>query len=292
MHLGMERPKPRLIRSPEDAEERAAEWLCCFGFTDAVTTTPGADGGVDIESVDIVAQVKAEMKSIGRPVIQQIRGEAAVRNVPSAVFSLRGFSAEAIAWASSGNAYWLALGQDGHYSNIEHPDIGPQKYPVRPAGFVDGVLYGDSFDVRRQAGSVWRLEADNSWTHLADDPELLGLVNEFYIANDRAFINEVGDTMSDGGRLPSSTVWTSEDLSSWTKTEGLTSGTRISATDFGWINETGFVSSNGIQWEDIGSPGTSDWYTVSYVNGLFFYIGGDGLNDPTSVWVGRPTDNP
>jgi hypothetical protein len=95
----MDVPQPRLIRSPEDAEAVAAEWLRYYGYTDAAITSAGADGGVDVESAGMVAQVKAEMKPIGRPVVQQIYGEAALRDVASAVFSLSGFTPEAAGWA-------------------------------------------------------------------------------------------------------------------------------------------------------------------------------------------------
>lgn len=95
----MAAPEPKLIRSPGDAESAAAEWLRFFGFPDAQVTPPGADRGVDVASVGVVAQVKAEMKPTGRPVIQQLYGVAAHRGTRSAVFSLAGSTDEAIEWA-------------------------------------------------------------------------------------------------------------------------------------------------------------------------------------------------
>jgi hypothetical protein len=89
-----------LIRRPEDAEETAAAWLRTVGFADAAVTGPGADGGVDVVATGLVAQVKAEMKPVGRPVVQQIAGVGSVGGHRAAVFSLAGFTPEAEAWAS------------------------------------------------------------------------------------------------------------------------------------------------------------------------------------------------
>lgn len=100
MFAPMDRPEHRLIRSPGDAEVVAADWLRYFGYVDATVTAAGADGGVDVESSVVVAQVKAEMKPTGRPVVQQIFGIASLRGAQAAVFSLAGFTSEAADWAN------------------------------------------------------------------------------------------------------------------------------------------------------------------------------------------------
>src|SRR4051812_20453907 len=51
-------PECRLITCPRDAEESACRWLRWMGFADAEVTAAGSDGGVDIRSSKVVAQVK------------------------------------------------------------------------------------------------------------------------------------------------------------------------------------------------------------------------------------------
>lgn len=91
--------QPRLIRSYKDAEIAAADWLKAIGLANVRVTPPGADGGVDVVSDQAVAQVKAEMVPIGRPVVQQVAGIASVDQKHGAVFSLAGFTQEAATWA-------------------------------------------------------------------------------------------------------------------------------------------------------------------------------------------------
>ena len=93
------RPKARLIRTFGDAEVSAQVWMRYFGYDDAATTSDGADGGVDVESSKVVAQVKAEVGKVGRPVVQQIYGIASMAKKEAALFSLGGYTAEAEEWA-------------------------------------------------------------------------------------------------------------------------------------------------------------------------------------------------
>lgn len=91
---------PRLIRNFRDAECAARDWLRCAGHPNAELTPDGADGGYDVFSDAVVAQVKAEMVPTGRPVIQQIAGIAAVEGKSAMCFSLAGFTREATVWAA------------------------------------------------------------------------------------------------------------------------------------------------------------------------------------------------
>lgn len=93
-------PPPRLIRSPQDAEAVAAEWLRWFGFTDAVVTQAGADGGVDVRGRSMVAQVKAHMVPVSRPDLQRLYGVARVENAVPLFFSLMSYTREAQEWGS------------------------------------------------------------------------------------------------------------------------------------------------------------------------------------------------
>ncbi len=95
----VERPQPRLIRSPWEAEEVAAEWLRWFGFDDAEATGVGSDGGVDVRGKAMVAQVKMHMVPIGRPDLQRLHGVAVTERAVSVFFSLTDYTREAKEWA-------------------------------------------------------------------------------------------------------------------------------------------------------------------------------------------------
>lgn len=94
-----DRPLPRLIRSARDAELVAAEWMAFMGFTHVQPTAVGADGGVDVVSDEAVAQVKAEMKPVGRPAVQQHHGVATALGKQALFFSLAGYSEQARTFA-------------------------------------------------------------------------------------------------------------------------------------------------------------------------------------------------
>lgn len=92
-------PEPRLIRTARDAELVARDWLRYWGQVDAFHVGGSGDMGVDVESLDYVVQVKAMMASVGRPVVQQTYGVATHRGKRALVFSLGGFTDEAVEWA-------------------------------------------------------------------------------------------------------------------------------------------------------------------------------------------------
>ena len=96
---GSQRPPLRLIRDSRDAEIVARDWLRYFGYDDAVVTPPGPDGGVDVLSRRIVAQVKMEGRPTGAPVIQALAGIAKTKARRGAVFSLSGFTNAATTFA-------------------------------------------------------------------------------------------------------------------------------------------------------------------------------------------------
>ena len=88
------------MKAWQEAENLAADYLTRLGFKGVELETGGADGGVDVRVPDlIVAQVKATGSRVGRPVIQQIFGIGQAEGAQAVVFSLSGFSQEAIDWA-------------------------------------------------------------------------------------------------------------------------------------------------------------------------------------------------
>jgi hypothetical protein len=90
--------KPRLMRSPTDFEEAAADWMRVWGYHSVRRTHAGRDGGIDVESVEGVAQVKAWMVPVGSPEIQQLRG-AAHDGRAALFFSLTDYTPAALRFA-------------------------------------------------------------------------------------------------------------------------------------------------------------------------------------------------
>lgn len=93
------RPVARLIRTPTDGEEVAAEWMRWFGFADAYATQASRDGGIDVDSSTAVAQVKMQRTPVGRPVLQQLSGVAQVMGKQALCFSLMHYTRDAEQWA-------------------------------------------------------------------------------------------------------------------------------------------------------------------------------------------------
>jgi len=89
----------QIIRSPDDAEQVAAEWMRHLGFGDARCTGAGTDGGVDVRSREAVAQVKAQLTPVGRPELQALYGVARSEGRRALFFSLMSYTAAAKAWA-------------------------------------------------------------------------------------------------------------------------------------------------------------------------------------------------
>lgn len=109
----MSEPPPRLIRDARDAEEAARDWMRHWGFRDAELTGRGSDGGIDVDSGAAVAQVKAEMKPIGRPTVQQLNGIAAAEKKQPIFFSLSRFTPDAEEWANKVGVAWFRFDLQG-----------------------------------------------------------------------------------------------------------------------------------------------------------------------------------
>jgi hypothetical protein len=97
-----DQPAPTQIDSWQVAERNAAAWMQSWGFTDAVVTAGGADGGIDIASGRALAQVKFEARQVGAPAVQRLVG-ARGRDVDKALlfFSGVGYAQPAIAYADT-----------------------------------------------------------------------------------------------------------------------------------------------------------------------------------------------
>ena len=111
-------PMPRLVKSFVDAEHYAAEYMRYLGFDDATSTPPGSDGGVDVVSSRALGQVKMEGVATGRPVVQAIFGIASLERKQAVVFSLAGYTAQALEWAEKAGVACFEFNVDGSVEPI------------------------------------------------------------------------------------------------------------------------------------------------------------------------------
>jgi hypothetical protein len=80
-----------------DAEDLATLYMKWLGYTDAKRMPDGADGGIDVNSLKAIAQVKDHAKGVTRPAVQQLYGVAAAeKKVP--LFFARSYARQAIEW--------------------------------------------------------------------------------------------------------------------------------------------------------------------------------------------------
>lgn len=87
------------IQTPHDAELNAAEVMKAWGFGDAVATTGGADGGIDVRSKRALAQVKWRGGLVGRPEVQQLYGARGNGDELLFFFAASGYSEQAVKYA-------------------------------------------------------------------------------------------------------------------------------------------------------------------------------------------------
>ena len=125
----------RTIRSPDDAEQVAAEWMRHLGFEDARCTGAGTDGGVDVRSREAVAQVKAQLTPVGRPELQALYGVARSEGRQSLFFSLMSYTAAALTWADE---VGMPLFRFDHAGLVEPVNVSAEALLVAAGG--PGVL--------------------------------------------------------------------------------------------------------------------------------------------------------
>lgn len=87
------------ITDAHTAELNAAEQVKLWGFTDAVATAGGADGGLDVCSSRALAQVKWKNGVTGRPDVQNLYGARGTGIQQLFFFSAAGYSQQAITYA-------------------------------------------------------------------------------------------------------------------------------------------------------------------------------------------------
>jgi hypothetical protein len=117
----------RAVNTPEEAEQFCAQVMSALGLTNARVTAGGPDGGIDVESNDMVAQVKHHMTSVGRPDVQRLVGAAEGRRC--LFFSMSGYSGPALDYADGAGMILLQYSTGG--------DVGPVN--ARAGSFLAGV---------------------------------------------------------------------------------------------------------------------------------------------------------
>jgi|LakMenE01Jun11ns_1017448.scaffolds.fasta_scaffold9825565_2 HJR/Mrr/RecB family endonuclease len=96
-------PKPKKANpemSPLEAEEYACQFLLFYGAEGARVTRYSQDGGIDVESHQLVAQVKHQKAPIGVKVIRETFAVAIAKNKAAVVFGKSGFTSEARRFAT------------------------------------------------------------------------------------------------------------------------------------------------------------------------------------------------
>ncbi|GGD76906.1 restriction endonuclease [Microbacterium murale] len=96
-----EPPPQRFGVSDNGAEHLVAHWLRYLGAHDAVVTQYVGDGGIDVASEAVIAQVKnyAPNRSVGVADLRQLGGVAAVDGRPAAFFTSGTYASGSIAFA-------------------------------------------------------------------------------------------------------------------------------------------------------------------------------------------------
>lgn len=109
----IELPTPRLIKTPWDAEEYAAEVMCAMGFTNVLVSSAGPDGGIDVASEEALAQVKLEGRASTREQLQRLTGITLTRGTTALFFSLAGYTKSALEWAEATDMALFEFAYDG-----------------------------------------------------------------------------------------------------------------------------------------------------------------------------------
>lgn len=109
----VEMPAARLIRTPRDAEDYAAEVMEAIGFTNVKLSPVGPDGGIDVTSDEALAQVKLEGRSSTREQLQRLTGISLTQGTAAIFFSLAGYTKAALDWAEATDMALFEFAYDG-----------------------------------------------------------------------------------------------------------------------------------------------------------------------------------
>lgn len=95
--------------SHEEYENYCEQVLHSWGYLDATTTRYVQDGGIDVESSELVVQCKHVKGNVGSPDVQKIFGIASKDQKTAVVFSAGGFTKEGLTWGSEAGVALFVL---------------------------------------------------------------------------------------------------------------------------------------------------------------------------------------
>lgn len=102
--------------TPQQAEELCAAWLRNLGFLDASVTRYSRDGGIDVDSQYLCAQVKHQTAPVGVKAVRELYGVAVHEKKTPIFFALSDYTHEAKAFATNVNMPIIR-----YYSNSLEP---------------------------------------------------------------------------------------------------------------------------------------------------------------------------
>lgn len=100
------RPAPQPDMTPMEFERYCLAWMVYLGEKDAKQTRYSRDGGYDLYSSKVLAQVKFQTTPVGVSPLRELMGLALARNLSPWFFSVSSYSSVAI---SESNEYGVAL---------------------------------------------------------------------------------------------------------------------------------------------------------------------------------------
>lgn len=127
------------IATPRQAEEFAAWHLRSLGFDDAHVTPASADGGIDVRSRRILAEVKLHTAAVGRPLLQKLAGAREDRSdLALAFYAANGYSRGAVDYAARMGIALFTYSMLGEVVAVNAPARtlvaqAPRPAPARPS---------------------------------------------------------------------------------------------------------------------------------------------------------------
>lgn len=96
-----------------EAEQLAVWHLRHLGYHDARPTQAGADAGVDVQAVGVVAQVKHWTQPVGQPPLRDLFGVAQAAGAQPVFYSHYGYTVAALEWAMATRMALFSYSTDG-----------------------------------------------------------------------------------------------------------------------------------------------------------------------------------
>lgn len=109
------------ITTPHQAELNAQDQMRSWGFADAVATTGGADGGLDVRSSRALAQVKWKGGVTGSPDVQRLMGARANGTQLLFFFAASGYSDQAVKYADEVGMMLMTYDPLGAVEGVNQP---------------------------------------------------------------------------------------------------------------------------------------------------------------------------